>query len=246
MTNSNYKSLGSILYKILRNPLCAELTYEDAAEYALECIKLLGAPVIYTTQNEHLQLISYKASLPCNLLYINGIRYFDCDIDNINNRPVAMRESTNVYHLNPEEFDQSPYPFIRNNTEFTYKIQNGIIFTSMEKGILEISYESIATDEDGYPLIPDNEKTSLALEYYIMSRYLEPLYLVGKITDKAYEYIQQKRYFYIPSAYTSLQMPGVDKMESIMNGLNRLIINNSAHQNFFKKYGDKEKIKKHR
>ena len=130
------------------------------------------------------------------------------------------------------------------NNEFTYKLQNGIIFTSMEHGNIEISYEAIATDEDGYPLIPDNQKVELGMEYYIMSRYLEPLYLVGKITDKAFEYIQQKRYFYMPSAYTSLQMPSVDKMTTVMNGLNRLIINDTAHQNFFKKFGEKEVIRK--
>ena len=41
------------------------------------------------------------------------------------------------------------------------------------------------------------QKVQLALEYYILSRYLEPLWMMGKITDKAFEYVQQKRYFYI-------------------------------------------------
>ena len=239
MVNGNYKSLGTILYKILRNPLCAELSYEDAAEYALEFIKLLGAPVAYINKSEYLTLNCYKAEIPCGLLYVNGIRYFEDDLKNA----IAMRESTNVYHINNDEFENPG----RNNSnnEFTYKFQNGIIFTSMESGCIEISYEAIATDEDGYPLIPDNQKVELGMEYYIMSRYLEPLYLVGKITDKAFEYIQQKRYFYMPSAYTSLQMPSVDKMETIMNGLNRLIINDTAHQNFFKKFGEKEIIKRY-
>lgn len=84
------------------------------------------------------------------------------------------------------------------------------------------------------------------MEYYILSRYLEPLWMMGKITDKAFEYIQQKRYFYTPSAFTALQMPSVDKMETVMNGINRLIINTSAHQNFFKKFGEKEIIKKYK
>ena len=238
MVNGNYKSLGTILYKILRNPLCAELSYEDAAEYALEFIKLLGAPVAYINKTECIELNCYKAEIPCGLLYVNGVRYFEQDVCDA----IAMRESSNVYHLNPNEFKENGmYHF---NNEFTYKLQNGIIFTSMEHGNIEISYEAIATDEDGYPLIPDNQKVELGMEYYIMSRYLEPLYLVGKITDKAFEYIQQKRYFYMPSAYTSLQMPSVDKMATVMNGLNRLIINDTAHQNFFKKFGEKEVIRK--
>ncbi len=247
MTNSNYKSLGTILWKLLQNPLCQELTYEEAAEYSLECIKLLGAPVLYIDKIEKLDLISHKAELPCDLLYIEGVRYYDGNTDS----PIAMREATNVYHFDPEEFtnEQNTDFDLRGNhrrNEFTYKIQNGILFASMEDGGIQLAYKAIATDEEGYPLIPDNQKVQLALEYYILSRYLEPLWMMGKITDKTFEYIQQKRYFYIPSAYTSLTMPSLDKMESMMNALNRLIINTTAHQNTFKKLGEKERLRRYR
>ena len=242
MTNSQYKSLGSILWSVLKNPLCQELTYEEAAEYALECIKLLGAPVIYLNKLERLNLTSYKAELPCDLLYIEGVEYFDGGT----NEPIAMREATNIYHLDTDEFSNENSQKNHNRNEFTYKIQNGIIFTSMSDGCVQIAYKAIATDEEGYPLIPDNQKVQLALEYYILSRYLEPLWMMGKITDKSFEYIQQKRYFYVPSAYTSLTMPGMDKMESMMNAVNRLIINTTAHQNKFKKLGEKERLRRYR
>jgi len=242
MTNSKYKSLGSTIWSILKNPLAQELTYEEAAEYALECIKLLGAPVIYLNKLEKLNLTSYKAELPCDLLYIEGVEYFDGET----NEPIAMREATNIYHLDTNEFTNENSQTHHNRNEFTYKIQNGIIFTSMSDGCVQVGYKAIATDEEGYPLIPDNQKVQLALEYYILSRYLEPLWMMGKITDKAFDYIQQKRYFYVPSAYTSLTMPGIDKMETIMNSINRLIINTTAHQNKFKKLGEKERIRKYR
>lgn len=243
----NYKSLGEILWKVLKNPLCQELTYEEAAEYALEFLKLLGAPLIYLDKTKILELVNYKAELPCDLLYVKGIR-FDGGCDSVQgSRPIAMRQATNIYHMNSDEFSNNNGNYLNHgNNEFTYNIQKGIIFTSMENGTLEISYEAIATDDEGYPLIPDHQKVFLGMEYYVMSRYLEPLYLTGKITDKAFEYIQQKRYFYMPSAFTSLTIPTLDRMESLMNGLNRLIVNTTAHQNFFKKEGEKERIKFHR
>lgn len=249
MINSQYKSIGLILWKILKNPLCSELTYEEAAEYALEFIRIVGAPMAFLTKNEYLQLQCYKAELPCDLLYLEGVRYFEyCDSTELGvGRAIAMRESTNIYHLNSDEFikDDVKGRFLnKGNSEFTYKIQKGIIFTSQEEGTIEIAYKAIALDEDGLPLIPDDQDFMLAVEYYVMSRYLEPLWMMGKITDKAFEFINQKRYFYTPAAFTSLQMPSIDKMESIMNGLNRLLINDSAHQNFFKKYGEQERIKK--
>ena len=230
MTNSNYKSLGSLLWTLLKNPICQDLSYEDAAEYALECIKLLGAPVIYINKIDILELTQYKTELPCDLLYIESVKYGSN----------VMRESSNIYHLDSFEFENE-----NQNTEFTYKIQNGVIFTSRQNGCIEISYKAIHCDENGYPLIPDNQKVELALEYYILSRYLEPLWMMGKVTDKVFEYIQQKRYFYIPSAQQGLQMPSIDKMETIMNGINRLIISNNSHSNNFKNYGVKEQIKQY-
>ena len=50
----------------------------------------------------------------------------------------------------------------------------------------------------------------------------------------------------MPSAYTSLQMPNADKLETIMNSINRLIINTTAHQNFYKKLGEKERVRQFR
>ncbi len=251
MTNSNYKSLGTILWKVLRNPLASEITYEDAAEYALEFIKLIGAPVIYLDKTATLELTNYKAELPCDLLYLNGVAYSNLSQEGFSGDPIAMREASNTFHqdISQHTNEQDSEFSLRGNhrrTEFTYTINRGIIFTSMNNGYVELAYKAIATDEEGYPLIPDNEKVMLGLEYYILSRYLEPLWMMGKITDKAFEFIQQKRYFYTPSAFTSLQMPSVDKMETLMNSLNRLIINTTAHQNFFKKAGEKERIRKYR
>lgn len=235
MTNGNYKPIGLILWKILKNPLCSELTYEEAAEYALEFIRLLGAPVAYISKPEKIKLSCYKAEMPCDVLYLEGAKYLGRN-EGQDYNGIAMRESTNVYHVTPGE--------VQNLSEYTYKVQKGIFFASKEEGYVQLIYKAIATDEEGMPLIPDDQDVLLGMEYYVMSRYLEPLWLVGKVTDKAFEYINQKRYFYMPAAFTSLQMPGVDKMESIMNGLNRILINDSAHQNFFRNYGEQERIKR--
>lgn len=247
----NYKSLGTILWRVLKNPLAAELTYEEAAEYALEFIKLLGAPVAYEDKLDLLELQMYKAELPCNILNIRGIRYINIDENGNQGSATALRESTNIYHLDPSEHVSTENLESRNQrnasrTEFTYSIQRGILFTSICDGVVEISYKGIATDEEGYPMVPDNEKVTLGLEYYILSRYLEPMYLMGKITDKAFEYIQQKRYFYMPSAFTSLTMPDMDGMESMMNGINRLILPVHTHESFYKKQGEAERLRKFR
>ena len=47
MDNGLNTSLGSIIWRVLKNKLAADLTYDDAAEYALEALKLIGAPLVY-------------------------------------------------------------------------------------------------------------------------------------------------------------------------------------------------------
>lgn len=249
MTNSNYRSLGSLLWSLLKNQLAEQLTYEEAAEYCLEAIKLLGAPVLYESKIDKKELTSHKCELPCDLLYIEGVKYYNGvdDMNSIVDCGIPMREATNTFHMDLNSLDENILNSNSNyiSSEFTYKIQKGILFSSIPVGCVTIAYKGIATDEEGYPLIPDNQKVQLALEYYTLSRYLEPLWMAGKITDKAFDYIQQKRYFYMASAQTGAQMPTVDKMESIMSGLNRLIVNTTAHSEGFKKYGQKEIIKKY-
>ena len=39
-------------------------------------------------------------------------------------------------------------------------------------------------------------------------------------------------------------MPNEDNIESIMNSINRIILDTNSHKNFFKQMGEKEQIKR--
>ena len=69
---------------------------------------------------------------------------------------------------------------------------------------------------------------------------------MGKITDKVFQYYDQKKCWYMRAANTDLQMPTIDKMESMMNSINKLLINDKAHESFYKSFGAKEYIKDNR
>ena len=69
MYNGKNVSLGSIVWKVLKNPLAESITYEEAAELALEFIKLVGAPVVFLdTISDPIEIRSYKALLPLDVL----------------------------------------------------------------------------------------------------------------------------------------------------------------------------------
>ncbi len=227
--NGKHTSMGEILWKVLNKPICSELTIEQASEYALEFLKIIGAPLSYIDKTEELLLCDYKVSLPSDLIDIRGVR--------CNGRP--MRYATDLYHMSLDK-DKND-----NCREYTYVVQNCILTASQKDECIEISYKAIPLDETGYPLIPDNESYRLGIEYYIIFRFLEPLWTMGKITDKVFDYYRQMSLWYKGQAGSSLMLANMDQLESTMNGLNRLLINNHAYDVFYKNYGQKERIKRH-
>ena len=240
MHNGKTISLKTILWKVLRNPLASDLTYEEAAEHAIEVIRLIGAPLMFEDKltDPLLKIVDNKAGLPDNLLNIRGVRMIN-DLDNFDRGAIALRYATDIYH-NVENCDDNNCTF-----DYTYTVQRGVIFTSFPEGYVQMSYKAISTDEEGYPLVPDNEKVKMALEYYILFRYLEPLWMMGKITDKAFQYIDQKKCFYVGGAETSMKLQGPDQLESVMNIINRLIVNKNAFDSFYKGSGEMERIKRY-
>lgn len=171
MYNGSTKSLGSVIWKLMRYPFMEDLTYEIAAEYALEYIKLMGAPVIYSNIiTEPIKLTDYKARLPEDILWVRGVKYMQdkCDV-NTPSGEVAMQAATDIYHAGNIPYNARAAE-IPNNQGINYVIEKGIIKTSQNDGYIVVSYKGIAMDEDGFPLIPDKVEFILGLEFYTMER----------------------------------------------------------------------------
>lgn len=230
-------SVGNILWKVLKQPIVQDLKYEDAAEYAIEYLRLIGAPLAFEDKVTRIKLNNYKGVLPPNLISLRGIEYSDSECTG----GIAMRYASNIYHTDIKN-DRDCDDYYK---EYTYITQNNIITTSMKDGWINISYSALATDEFGYPLIPDNESFKVGLEYYIIHRTLEGLWSMGKITDKVFQYYEQKRHYYSAQATNSMTIKNLDQMETMMNAVNRMIIDINPQQTFYKNFGVKEIIKKH-
>lgn len=237
MVSGKTISVGNILWKVLKQPIVQDLKYEDAAEYAIEYLRLIGAPLSFEDKVIRIKLNNYKAPLPSNLITLKGVEYADCEC----NGGVAMRYASNIYHTDIKNDRNS----VNTYREYTYITQNNIITTSIKNGWINISFNAIATDDFGYPLIPDNESFKVGLEYYIIHRTLEGLWSMGKITDKVFQYYEQKRHFYSAQATNSMTIKNMDQMETMFNALNRMIIDVNPQQTFYKNFGVKETVKQH-
>lgn len=137
--------------------------------------------------------------------------------------------------------------FIFNNKEKpSYWIKPGWIVLNRDHGFIKLSYKAIATDERGYPLIPDLASYQEAIYWYVMMKLSFPKFLKGKLGGKVrfnqntYFYIQQQWNFYRNQAYAEAMMPNENEMSDIKNEWTKLIPDWSSDDNFFKNVGNRQ------
>lgn len=127
-----------------------------------------------------------------------------------------------------------------------YSIKPGWIVLNRDKGYVKLSYKSIATDERGYPLIPDLASYQEAIYWYVMMKLNFPKFLNGtlgghtKYNIQTYQYIQQQWYHYRNKAYGEAIMPNEGQLVSIKNEWNKLIPDWSSEDTLFSANGEKQ------
>lgn len=130
--------------------------------------------------------------------------------------------------------------------EPTYFVKPGWIVLNKPRGYVKLAYKSIATDERGYPLIPDLASYQEAIYWYVMMKLNFPKFLNGtlgghrKYTFNTYTYLQQQWNFYRNQAYAEAMMPNEGEMMSIKNEWNKLIPDYDSDETLFKNSGKKQ------
>ena len=130
--------------------------------------------------------------------------------------------------------------------EPTYFIKPGWIVINKPSGFIKLSYKSIATDERGYPLIPDLASYQEAIYWYVMTKLNFPKFLNGTLGGRSkynfntYAYLQQQWNFYRNQAYAEAMMPNDGEMRSIKNEWNKLLPDWDADDRFFRSSGKRQ------
>ena len=97
------------------------------------------------------------------------------------------------------------------------------------------------TDEDCFPLVPDDISYKEAMFWYIFKQLLLGGY--DKPTNKIdYAFADQKWKYYCTQARNASVFPDIDKYQSFMDQWVRLIPDMNAHQLFFENVNTRESI----
>lgn len=228
-----YIPIKSMMWRIIKYPQLKNITIEEVAEFSEDLLRLLNIPQSLITEVEEFTVKDYKITLPSCLESVLGVRIIEGDCMK------ALNYSANNYHKSERGKDDNCHK------DNTYIVQGCNIITSFEKGLIEVSYKKLPVDDEGYPLIPDNESFKKALEYDIRLRYLEPIWEMGRVTDKAFQRVQQERDWYVGQAQSKLIQVGYDQMDMMIKGVNKLIVDTRPKETFWIGHGKTEKIKRH-
>ena len=223
-----YISIKEVLDNLLDNPLLQDLTLERVVNYTVDFIRKVGMPKIYIEKTEVLEIKDYRALLPCDFCKMIQVRACKEGYNKV------FRSSTDNFHFSKDK---------GYSHDLTYKLQGQVIYTSMKEGTIEISYQAIPVDCDGYPMITDNSSLREALELYITKKRYKILFDIGKLKGDVYNSTCQEYAWAVGQAQTSLIMPTIDELEAITNSWNTLIPRVTEHRRGFINNGSKETFK---
>lgn len=279
----------------MNSGLVTELPHQDAIEWAVDCLDLIGSPGIYTPQIAMLTIEDYRAKLPCNYKQMT-----QATGAHLNGRIFPMTESLNTFHptnpvvnnninlstqnlLAPDNvvidlstpigYDAAGNPvfnFLGSNNSVsgltppsshlsqtqtdtlfslpgnltegptanhqfpqTYTLNDSYIFTSYKDGYALISYLAYPFDCEGFPLVPDDIKFKLALQWYIQEKLDYIQWRKGEIPDKIWAKSEQEAQWYMGAAQNSGIAPNIDKVEGMRKTFTKLMLPSNFHRRAF-------------
>ena len=248
----------------------------DIREWIFEAVEKIGAPVQYVQKESGddcvpvFEIHENQIPIPDDLESLTSVAY---SVDGTNWMQARKDESSFKLkanaNKNPNYTPQQPprQPLIthrsqllgingstavlnalnnKNVNEPTYWIKPGWIVFNKDKGFVKLSYKAIATDERGYPLIPDLASYQEAIYWYVMMKLSFPKFLKGQLGGKVrfnqntYFYIQQQWNFYRNQAYAEAMMPNESEMSSIKNEWTKLIPDWDSDDTLFNNVGKRQ------
>lgn len=222
--------------RIRRHPLLEDIPFETVIDYLVDFIQIVGVPALFEEKTARLEVKDYRSALPCDYISMIQVRTDKPVGGNEDNRHhIAYRYSTDSFHLSQDK------PHVgRHGTDLTYKIQGSVIYTSTKEDPIEIAYNAMAVDDEGFPLVPDNPSFMRAFEAYVKKQRFTILFDLGKIQPAVLQQALQDYAFYVGDCETEFQRLSLDKAESLFNSWNTLLVRANEHKYGFRNNGAKE------
>ena len=247
-----YTSINRVLDNLKDEPLMQDLTLEQAVRYAIRFIGKVGSQKLYEDKVEDVDIHKYRGLLPCDCIRINQVKDLHsgiCMHSTTDNFPEALGGHPPLRKECIDPMNNVKDMYIPERREHlhepTFRTSERVIFTSFPEGRVQISYKAIAVDENGFPLLIDDEVYLDALEKYIIMEILKQKFRVGKTVAPVYQDAKQEYYAAVKLLEGHLVMPTQSELESIAHIWNTMIPSRHHFERGFQDLGRREYLRRH-
>ena len=262
---SNYISIKSVLYDL-------SLTIDDRywnetkmGEWAHRALRMVHTDQSLETKVTYLEVCEHKAILPTDLKFLTQVAYYSGanttsllgDINALDLPPdselgtklnqfntitwKAMRLTTNPYHASICLDNSITYC---TDCQHEFSVSKDLVLTTtLQTGVIMLSYLAWPKDDDGYALIPDNEFLKEAIFHYILYRYWLSKSMMMEEGSAAQVQFHLKMWNQLKAqAAGDLNKPDVNELENLKSQMNHLVPRASRFQQLFLTLGNRESI----
>lgn len=255
VTNIQYTNIRRVLDDITDHPLLRDVTLEQVIRHTIRFIALHGYPQLYQDKIETVDIRDFRGLLPCDLISIIQVKDLDTDVclramtdtftPGLRPKPDMRNQPKDLLDNMKPPVDTYIPPMQEYREEPSFKTQGRIIFTSFPEGRVEVAYKAIPIDEDGFPLLIDNETYLNALEAYIKVKVFTVKFDTGKIQAGVLSNAQTEYAWASHLLQSEMSTLSMSEMESMTRYLNTLIKPVRQFDNGFKDLGNREYLRKH-
>jgi len=229
-------SLKEIANKLKQNPLMADMGWEFMVTHTAEFLDLIGSEAIYVNIPIDLEVKSKRALLPVDFMGLNG---------------VGKVEDNNIIPMLPsQDYLHNAYAGLKNiqaenpnRSKYTYSVSHSAIFTNFDEGTIMISYKTLATDEECFPLVPGDAETTRAVESYLRWKWYDIMNDLDLVSDRKLSKVEAEYAFNAGQCQAASSMLNVDEMEVLVNEITQILPRRRAHSERFEFLGRQERMK---
>ena len=245
-----YTSIKRVLDNLSDHRMLKDITLEQVVRHTLRFIAMHGHPQLFQDKIADVEINDFRGSLPCDLVRINQVKDLHTGVclrsmtDTFAQGMIAKRKAAEGNRvLEAGRVDaQREAEYVG---EPTFKTQNRIIYTSFPKGVVRISYKSTPIDEDGFPMIMDDEIYLAALEAYIKERVFTEKFDNGDINAGVLKNAKDDAVWYSGKLAASMKIPSTSEMESLTRAWSSILVDTNHFDNGFRDFGNREYIRLH-
>lgn len=252
VTEIQYTNISRVLDNLHDHPMLSDITLEQVVRHTIRFISKHGYAKLYQNKQEDVEIHDFRGTLPCDLISITQVK------DRLTNVClVAITNSfspngpkckgkgcidpmNNVHKMKPWYIHAGkPYP-----GEPAFKTQGRVIYTSFPEGLITIAYRAIPIDEDGYPLLIDDETYLDALEAYIKMKVFTVKFDQQKISAGVLQNAQADYAVASRLLLSHFTMPSPAEAEVLARAWNTMLPDMRSFSRGFKHFGEREYLKK--